>query len=343
MRKVTVENAVGQALGHDITRIIPGQLKQRAFKRGHIVTLEDVSRLKDLGKEHIFIWDDQDPLIHEDDAAVRLAEHALGDGLGWTGPNQGRVNFCSELNGVFKVDVERLHALNSLEHLVFATIHNNRIVSPGQTVAGARVVPLAIEPEILAEAEKICSEPSPLLSVKAFKPLWVAVIITGSEVNSGRIKDGFARIIRQKIAPFGGRWMGQVIVPDDPEVIAYDIQNFIAEGAELILVTGGMSVDADDASPRAIKQCGAEVVFHGAPVLPGSQFMLAYQGSVAICGVPGGALFSRKTTLDLMLPRIFVKEHINRSDIVSLGHGGFCEECIICNYPMCPFGKAGQI
>jgi len=343
MRKVAVDEAIGLALGHDITKIIPGQEKNRAFKRGHIITVEDVARLKDLGKNNIYVWDDTEGLVHEDDAAVRLAEHAQGPGLSWTGPSQGRVNFCAEISGLFKVDVERLHNLNNLEHLVFATIHNNRIVAPGQTVAGCRVVPLAIEPGILEAAEQICSRPSPLVAVKAFKPLWVAVIITGSEVNSGRIKDGFARIIRQKIAPFGGRWMGQVILPDEPDLIATEIQNFIAEGAELILVTGGMSVDADDASPVAIKQSGADVVFHGAPVLPGSQFMLAYQGSVAICGVPGGALFSRKTTLDLLLPRIFARESITRSDIIALGHGGLCEECITCNYPMCPFGKAGQI
>lgn len=343
MRKVAVNDAIGLALGHDITKIVPGQEKKRAFKRGHIITVEDVARLRDLGKNNIYVWDETEELVHEDDAAVRLAEHAQGSGLSWIGPSQGRVNFCAEISGLFKVDVERLHNLNNLEHLVFATIHNNRIVAPGQTVAGCRVVPLAVEPGLLEAAEQICSRPSALVAVKAFKPLWVAVIITGAEVNSGRIKDGFARIIRQKIAPFGGRWMGQVILPDEPDLIATEIQNFIAEGAELILVTGGMSVDADDASPVAIKQSGARVVFHGAPVLPGSQFMLAYQGSVAICGVPGGALFSRKTTLDLLLPRVFARESITRSDIIALGHGGLCEECITCNYPMCPFGKAGQI
>lgn len=343
MRKVVVDEAIGLALGHDITRIVPGREKHRAFKRGHIITAEDVERLKDLGKRQIYVWDDTESLVHEDEAAVRLAEHAQGPGLTWTGPSQGRVNFCAEIGGLFKVDVERLHALNNLENLVFATIHNNRIVVPGQTVAGCRVVPLAIEPERLAEAEQICSRPAPLVSVKAFSPLWVGVIITGSEVNSGRIQDGFSRIIKQKIAPFGGRWMGQVILPDEAELIATEISNFVSEGAQLILVTGGMSVDADDASPAAIRRSGARVVFHGAPVLPGSQFMLAYQGSVAICGVPGGALFSRKTTLDLLLPRLFARENIDRSDIVSLGHGGLCEECITCHYPMCPFGKAGQV
>lgn len=134
--------------------------------------------------------------------------------------------------------------------------------------------------------------------------------------------------------------MSQVIVPDDPDLITREIQNFVAQGAQLVIVTGGMSVDADDVTPQGIRNTGAEVIFYGAPILPGSQFMLAYKGHVPICGVPGGALFSRKTTLDLLLPRIFAGDIINRRDIVVMGHGGLCENCRICHFPQCPFGKA---
>jgi molybdopterin biosynthesis enzyme len=202
------------------------------------------------------------------------------------------------------------------------------------------VVPVAVDQSLVLEAEKICADMSPIISIKAFEPLWTAIVTTGTEVNSGRIKDGFASVIRKKIAPYSGRWMGQVIVPDDPELISQEIINFVAEGAQLVIVTGGMSVDADDATPQAIRRSGADIVFYGAPVLPGSQFMLAYQGHVPICGVPGGALFSRKTTLDLLLPRIFAEDRIGRSDIVAMGHGGLCEGCKQCHFPQCPFGKA---
>ncbi|NLV21134.1 MAG: molybdopterin-binding protein [Syntrophomonadaceae bacterium] len=339
MRKVPVEEAVGLTLGYDITKIVPGREKYRAFRRGQVIGPEDIPKLKDIGKEHIYIWDPDDDMVHEDDAALRLAQCAAGPGLYWGEPNQGRVNLKAEYAGLLKVQVDGLNMLNNLEDIVFATLHNDRVVVEGQTVAGTRVVPVAVEQKLMQEAEKICTDKTPILSVKPFKPLWTAVVTTGTEVNSGRIKDGFAGVIRNKIAPYSGRWMGQVIVPDDPELISLEIHNFVAEGAQLVIVTGGMSVDADDATPQAIRKSGAEVVFYGAPILPGSQFMLAYQGHVPICGVPGGALFSRKTTLDLLLPRIFAEDRIERSDIVAMGHGGLCEECKQCHFPQCPFGK----
>ncbi|HPT69206.1 MAG TPA: molybdopterin-binding protein [Syntrophomonas sp.] len=339
MRKVAVEEAVGLTLGYDITRIVPGREKYRAFRRGQVICPEDISKLKDIGKEHIYIWDPDDDMVHEDDAALRLAQCAAGSGLYWGEPNQGRVNLKADYAGLLKVQVEGLNMLNNLEDIVFATLHNDRVVVEGQTVAGTRVVPVAVDQKLMFEAEKICADVAPILSIKPFKPLWTAIVTTGTEVNSGRIKDGFASVIRNKITPYSGRWMGQVIVPDDPELISREIHNFVAEGVQLVIVTGGMSVDADDATPQAIRKSGADVVFYGAPILPGSQFMLAYQGHVPICGVPGGALFSRKTTLDLLLPRIFAEDRIERSDIVAMGHGGLCEECKQCHFPQCPFGK----
>lgn len=340
MRKVAVEEAVGLILGHDITRIVPGQKKYCAFRRGHRITTEDIPSFLSLGKKNILVWEPDDNLTHEDEAAFRLAAAAAGPGIEWTEPNQGRVNLKASYDGIFKVQNETLNWINNIDHLIFATIHNNRTVVKGQRVAGTRIVPIAIDNTDLEEAEKLCSQPTPLLRIKPYQPLWVGVINTGSEINSGLIRDGFAKVIRRKIVPFGGRWLGHVTVPDNAEVIAQEIQNFIAEGAQLILLTGGMSVDADDVTPNGIRKSGAEVVFYGAPVLPGSQFMLAYQGNVAICGVPGGALFNRITTLDLLLPRIFCGEEISRADIIALGHGGLCDECAVCHYPLCPFGKS---
>lgn len=343
MRKVPVDEAVGMELGYDITKIVPGKEKYRAFRRGHVIRPEDVPRLKDMGKEHIYVWVPGDNMVHEDEAALRMAKAAAGPGVVFAEPSQGRVNLKACHDGLLKVQTAQLNWVNNVENVVFATLHTNRVVVKDQRVAGTRVVPVAIESTVLEEAVRLCQEPGHLLTIKPFKPMWVAVVITGSEVNSGRIRDGFAKTIRKKINPYGGRWMGQTIVPDDPNLIATEIQNFIAEGAELILVTGGMSVDPDDATPIGIRSSGAEVVFYGAPVLPGSQFMLAYQGHVPIIGVPGGALFSRITTLDLLLPRIFAGDKINRADIVNLGHGGMCEECVLCHYPLCPFGKGNPI
>ncbi|VFU13300.1 Bifunctional molybdenum cofactor biosynthesis protein MoaC/MogA [anaerobic digester metagenome] len=293
-----------------------------------------------MGKEHIYVWEPEIDLIHEDEAALRLARHAAGPGLSWDQPNQGRVNIRATRKGLLKVQVDRLHQLNELDDVVMATLHNNRVVAKDQVVAGTRVIPLAIQRHLLEAAEEISGKPSPLITVKPFQPLWVGVVTTGSEVYSGRIQDGFCSIIRQKTAPFNARVLGQVIVPDDPHLISTQIRQLIAEGAELVMVTGGMSVDPDDVTPAGIRATGADVVSYGAPVLPGAMFMLAYLGHVPVCGLPGCVMFNKTTIFDLILPRIFAGEHLNRSDIVNLGHGGLCEECEICQYPACPFGKA---
>ena len=339
MRKVPVTEAVGMVLCHDITRIIPGCEKEEP-SAGQVITPGDIPKLLDLGKEHIYVWEPEIDLIHEDEAALRLARHAAGPGLSWDQPNQGRVNIRATRKGLLKVQVDRLHQLNELDDVVMATLHNNRVVAKDQVVAGTRVIPLAIQRHLLEAAEEISGKPSPLITVKPFQPLWVGVVTTGSEVYSGRIQDGFCSIIRQKTAPFNARVLGQVIVPDDPHLISTQIRQLIAEGAELVMVTGGMSVDPDDVTPAGIRATGADVVSYGAPVLPGAMFMLAYLGHVPVCGLPGCVMFNKTTIFDLILPRIFAGEHLNRSDIVNLGHGGLCEECEICQYPACPFGKA---
>ncbi len=339
MRKVPVTEAVGMMLCHDVTRIIPGREKGRAFRKGHVIMAEDVPRLQALGKEHVYVWEATPDLVHEDEAAQRLARAAAGPGLGWGQPNQGRVNLTAEYDGLLRVQVEQLRQVNSLEGLAFATLHNNRGVVKDELVAGTRIIPLAIPSRILAEAERRCVQPEPLLAVKPYQSLWVGVITTGSEVYEGRVEDGFYNVIKQKTTPYGARMLGRVIVPDNPDLISHEIRQKVAEGAELVLVTGGMSVDPDDVTPLGIRSTGAEVVFYGTPVLPGSMFMLGYIGHVPVCGLPGCVMFNRITIFDLLLPRLFAGERISREEIVSLGHGGLCQECENCTFPGCSFGK----
>ena len=340
MRKVPVTEAVGMVLCHDITRIIPGREKGRAFRRGQVITPGDIPTLLDLGKEHIYVWESEETMIHEDEAALSLARHAAGPGLRWDQPSQGRVNLRAVHDGLLKIDVSQLNRLNSLDDIAMATAHNNRVVTKEQIVAGTRVIPLAVRRDILEEAEEICGQAGPLLTVKPFQSLWIGVVTTGSEVYSGRIQDGFCSVIKQKTAPFGAKVLGQVIVPDDPVMITREIHQFVAEGAELVLATGGMSVDPDDVTPVGIRATGADVVSYGAPVLPGSMFMLAYLGHVPVCGLPGCVMFNNVTIFDLILPRIFAGERISRPDIVALGHGGLCDECADCHFPACSFGKS---
>ncbi|MDD4753249.1 MAG: molybdopterin-binding protein [Desulfitobacteriaceae bacterium] len=343
MQKVSVADAVGMVLCHDITRIIPGREKCRAFRRGQLITSGDVSKLRDLGKEHIYVWESLPDLVHEDEAAIRLARRAAGTGLYWDEPSQGKVSLKAQYDGLFRVRVNQLNSINCKEGFAFATLHDNRVVSKNQVVAGTRIIPLTIERRALEEAEEFCDQPVHLCEVKPFRPLWVGIITTGNEVYQGRIRDCFGSAVKKKVAPYGARLLGQVIVPDDPYYIAAEIRMMISEGADLVLVTGGMSVDPDDVTPSGIRASGAEVVFYGAPVLPGSMFMLAYQGHVPICGLPGCVMYNKTTIFDLVLPRVFAGERINRSEIAVLGHGGLCQGCRICRYPDCAFGKTAEL
>ena len=253
MRKVPVGDAVGMTICHDMTRIIPGKKKNREFRRGDIITPGDVNRLRLLGKESVYVWEPDPEHVHEDEAALRLARHAAGPGLAWNEPNQGKVILIAQYNGIFKVQVDRLNMINCIENLAIATLHNNQVVKKGEVVAGAKAIPLTVHRSKLDEAEKICCQPPEhLLSVKPFQSLWTGVVITGTEVYSGRIRDGFGNLLRRKTAPFGARMIGQVIVPDSVNVIAEEIRYLVNEGAELILVTGGMSVDPDD-NPNGYK------------------------------------------------------------------------------------------
>lgn len=343
MQKVPVAEAVGMILCHDITRIIPGDIKERAFRKGQLITEEDVPKLRDLGKEHIYVWENVDDLVHEDEAALLLARVSAGPGLYWGEPNQGKVSLRASYNGMFKVRDDILNRLNSLDGVVLATLHNNRVVSKDEIVAGTRVIPLTIKRAILEQAEEICNVAEPLLSVKPFRPLSVALITTGSEVYSGRIEDASTDVIIRKFQPFGGKLCRHLILPDDQDRITEAILSMVDEGAEMVLTTGGMSVDPDDVTPAGIRATGAEVVTYGAPVLPGSMFMLAYLGQVPICGLPGCVMYNSTTIFDLVLPRIFTGERLTKSDIVALGQGGLCEECEVCRYPACAFGKATVI
>ncbi|OPX86486.1 MAG: competence damage-inducible protein A [Pelotomaculum sp. PtaB.Bin104] len=343
MLKVPVAESVGMVLCHDITRIIPGREKGRAFRKGQILTKEDVPKLRDLGKEHIYVWENSADHVHEDEAALRLARIAAGPGLNWDEPNQGKVSLRAAYDGMLKVQGDRLNHLNSLEGVVLATVHNNRVVAKDQLVAGTRIIPLTIQRQILDEADEICNGAEPLLFVKPFQPLSVGVITTGSEVYSGRIEDGFTRVVSKKVASYGAQIFRHVILPDDPHLITTEIRRMVGQGAGLVILTGGMSVDPDDVTPTGIKATGADVVSYGAPVLPGSMFMLAYLGQVPVCGLPGCVMYNKITVFDLVLPRIFSGERLTKADIVALGQGGLCEECQVCRYPACAFGKATEI
>jgi molybdenum cofactor synthesis domain-containing protein len=338
VKKIPVKNAVGTVLCHDITKIIPGIYKDRAFKKGHIITEEDIPELLSIGKDHIYVWENKEGLLHENKAAQRLAKLAGGKGILFSEVKEGKINFFAEYDGLLKINADKLKEINMQEEIMIATRHNNTPVKKNQKVAGTRIIPLVIEEEKIVNAEKISSD-TEIIYIKPFKKHKIGMITTGNEVYYGRIKDGFEPIVNKKVKHYGSKIIKNIVLPDDSRRIADSIKELITEGVDIILCTGGMSVDPDDVTPSAVKKSGAEIISYGAPVLPGAMFLMAYKNNIPIMGLPGCVLYSPSTVFDLILPRVLTGEIIIKEDIASYGHGGLCLECEKCRYPDCPFGK----
>ncbi len=347
MITIPVTEAAGAMLCHDITRIVPGECKGPAFKKGHIVTAEDIPELLKLGKEHLYVWREQPGMVHENEAALRLARAATRSsgesGLSLTDPVEGKINFIASRQGLLRVNIPLLDAVNSLGSIAFATRRSLREAAQGEAVAGVRVIPLTVPESLIANAERLCADAAgPVISVLPFRPFRVGVIITGSEVYHGRIKDGFGPVLRKKFAALGCSILDEIMTPDDVDMSRDAILSLAGAGADMIALTGGMSVDPDDRTPAAIRASGAEIVSYGAPVFPGAMFLLARlaseRGVVPVMGLPGCVMYHRASIFDLIVPRLLAGVDVTAEDIARLGHGGFCANCPDCRYPCCPFG-----
>lgn len=340
MKKVRVEDSIGMVLGHDMTKIIPGDFKGAAFKKGHIITEADIGILKSMGKDHIFLLELNESQIHENEAAVRLANAAAGAGIELTEPAEGKVSFKAKYDGLLKVRKELLYEINSIEHISMASLQDNTPVKAGQLVAGTRIIPLVTERYKIEEVEKSCKGEEPVLQVKPFRKMKLGVVITGNEVFYGRIEDKFAPVFKKKMEEYGAGLIDIKFAPDDAEKIKEAILEHFENGADGVITGGGMSVDPDDVTPEGIKLTGAEVISYGAPVLPGAMFMIAYYGDKPIMGLPACGMYHKTTIFDLIFPRVLAGERIKRRDIAALGYGGLCTQCKVCTYPACHFGKA---
>lgn len=341
MTTVKVEDAVGRALAHDVTRIVPGQFKGPAYHRGHVIRAEDVPALLDLGKEHVYVLELEQGDVHEDEASVRLAMAVAGPGLRLSEPVESRVNFVATDDGVVRIDTQGLKRLNSLGYLALATLHDATVAQKGDIVAALKPLPLVLGEEDVQRAVEFCQVRRGLVRVLPFRRLQVGVVVTGSEVAKGRIKDEFGPVVAAKVEAFGSRVAGVVCVTDDPGAIAQAIHD-VAASSDLILVTGGMSVDPDDATPAGVRLSGARIESYGAPVMPGVMLLLAYLDAKPVLGVPACALYYPTTVLDLVLPRLMAGERVTGAEIAALGHGGLCRTpaaCGDCTYPHCAFGK----
>jgi hypothetical protein len=321
LKVIPVEEAVGLPLAHDITEIVPGKHKGPAFRRGHIVRKEDISKLLDVGKRNLYVMGLDRDELHEEDAARRLAKAAAGPNLTLTGPSEGRFNLVAEISGLLKIDSDLLYRFNSLGNLMMATLASHRYVNKGEVVAGTRTIPVVVKEDLIQRAEALCQD-HPIVRILPMPSRRIYLIVTGSEVYTGRIQDGFEPVVRRKARAMGSDLAEKQLANDDPDQIAELIQKAQKAGAEIILVSGGMSVDPDDKTPEGIRRSGAKIESHGFPILPGSMFLMAYLNDTPILGLSGCVLHDPFSAFDILLPRLLAGDKITRADIMAMGHGG---------------------
>ena len=339
MKKIKTTEAVGHVICHDITQIIKDEKKGIAFKKGHIVSAEDIPVLLSIGKDNLYVWEKEEGMLHENEAAEILCKICKNDYMSTSDVKEGKIELFATEDGLLKIDIEKLREINSFGEMMIATRHSNFPVRKGYKLAGTRIIPLVIEQRKMEEAVKLVGD-KPMMEILLFTNKKVGIVTTGNEVFYGRIKDTFGPVIREKLEEYNVEVLGQKILNDDPKLITQAIKDFIKEGAELIICTGGMSVDPDDTTPTAIQNTGAKIVSYGAPVLPGAMFLLAYYNdTLPIIGLPGCVMYAKRTIFDLVLPRIMANDKITLEDLASLGHGGLCLSCDICSFPNCSFGK----
>ena len=337
---IPLEEAVGKVLAHDITEIRPGQFKGAAFRKGDIIREEDLPHLRRLGKEHLFVLDIAKNEIHEDEAAIMLAEALAGQSVVFDDhPSEGKIALKSSHRGLLKVDVKALRDFNLIPDVTCSSRHNNSMVNEGDIIAATRAIPLIIDETLIKKAVNVAGDTGGIFSVKKLTQPETGLIITGNEVYNGLIEDKFAHIIRKKLNFFGCHLKEIIYTPDDMNEIIQRIKGFHEKGMGLILVAGGMSVDPDDVSRMAIAEAGAMSIVYGTPVLPGAMFLYGRLGDIPIMGLPACILYYNATVFDLVLPRILAGEILTRRDLAEMAHGGLCLGCEQCRYPVCPFGK----
>lgn len=337
MKKINVQDAIGLELCHDITEMNDG-FKGVAFKRGHIIREEDVEHMLNIGKRTVFVWEENAGEIHEDDCARRMAAMAPVANAHYTEPAEGKVLLFADQRGMFRVNTALLKKINSIGDITIATLPDHYPVETGARLASMRIVPLVTQESQIIQAEQLCAMEK-LLDLKPYQNKKLGVIITGSEVYTGRIKDKFEPVVRAKMKQYPCEIIGITICDDDLDMIVDAARNHLEKGADFLIFTGGMSVDPDDLTPTAVRQLGADIVTHGVPAQPGNMTLVAYLGDVPILGVPGAAIKLPTTIFDVLLPQVFAGETITKEELINLADSGLCQMCKACHWPNCTFGR----
>jgi hypothetical protein len=339
IRQIRVEDAVGQVLAHDMTRIVPGKFKGVGFRRNHRVRPEDIPELLKIGKKHLYVIELDEEHIHEDDSALRIAAAICGQNLHWTEPKEGKSNIISNINGLLEIDVEGLLQINSIGEVTVSTIKTGMPCKEGQIIASTRIIPLFTEIQRIEKLENIAKNHRPVLQVWPYILSRIGLVVTGSEVQAGLVADESDKWVAARLRDYRCELVKKVVTSDDTGQIAAAISTLKDEGCELIITTGGLSVDPDDVTRKGVRDAGAEIISYGSPILPGAMFLNARLGDIPIMGLPAAVFYYPRTVYDLMLPRLLAGKQPTAADIAAMGHGGLCMNCEVCHFPECPFGR----
>lgn len=342
MKEIRTEDAVGHVLCHDITQIIKDRKKGVLFKKGHVVREEDIPVLLSVGKEHLFVWEKQEGILHENEGAQILYRICAGEFMHGTDVSEGKIELIADCDGLLKIRRDALLRVNSLGEMMIASRHGDFPVKKGDKIAGTRIIPLVIEKEKMDRAVEAAG-PEPIFSILPYHKKKVGIITTGSEVQKGLIQDTFTPVLKEKLSEYPTEITGQTLPGDDRAQITKDILKFIEDGADMVILSGGMSVDPDDRTPGAVKDSGVRIVTYGAPVLPGAMLLVSYyekEGrNIPVVGLPGCVMYAKRTVFDLILPRLMADDDIHTEEIAAYGEGGLCLNCKNCTFPNCGFGK----
>ena len=342
MREIRTEDAVGHILCHDITQIIKDKKKGVLFRKGHVVREEDIPELLKVGKEHLFVWENKEGILHENEAAQILYEISAGSHMHGSEVKEGKIELIADLDGLLKIRREALNRVNRLGEMMIASRHWDSPVKKGDKIAGTSIIPLVIEEEKMNRAKEAAGK-MPIFEILPVRERKTGIIATGSEVSKGLIQDTFTTVLEEKLGEYSSKVIGKTTPGDEKERITADILEFIGNGADMVICTGGMSVDPDDRTPGAIRDTGAQVITYGAPVLPGAMLMLAYYEKdgrrIPVLGLPGCVMYAKRTVFDLILPRLMAEDPISAEELAALGEGGLCLNCNVCTFPNCGFGR----
>lgn len=322
MKRVRTVDSVGKILFHDVTKIEKGKFKGVLFKKGHIIQEEDIEKFLDIGKQNLYVVDGNEDLVHEDDAAKYIYDSLTkGNNMKKTDVREGKIEAIAEVDGLLLVNKEKLLEINMQDDIMVATKKSNIKIKKGDKIFGTRIIPLAIEKEKLIRLKNLTGDEE-VIKLIPFNKSKIGLVVTGSEVYNGRIEDKFGPTIVDKCNEYDVEIIGKKVCDDNVDMIGNSISDFIKQGADIVLCSGGMSVDPDDVTPTAIKQIGADIVSYGSPVLPGAMFLVSYFNGIPILGLPGCVMFNSRTIFDIILPNVLAGYRIDKKFIAELGLGG---------------------